>query len=280
MSTHFPILKINNLLIINPAQRCIMLTNKINLKPRLIDWITTVPFLLSFIFILLTFELIQRFASLFGKRAHEISAGLLQSSLVSVLKIFSGVKLEIKRSADVKANTPYLFISNHQSMFDIPIIGSILFSNFPKYVSKKSLAKGIPSISYNLRNGGSALIDRDDREQAQEEIVNLGKRVQKRGVSAVIYPEGTRAREGVLKQFKPGGTLSLLEAAPEVEVVPITIDNSWKILMYNLKPVPFGINIKVHIGSPMKRTESKDGMYYINKSEDFIKETLKQWRGV
>ena len=54
-------------------------------------------------------------------------------------------------------------VSNHQSMFDIVVIGGVLFTNYPKYVAKKELGRWLPSISLNLRRGGNALIDRKDR---------------------------------------------------------------------------------------------------------------------
>jgi 1-acyl-sn-glycerol-3-phosphate acyltransferase len=163
------------------------------MRPRLVDWIVTIPFLLAFGATLLVFDPLQRVARLFGQRPQELVAGALQVALIQVFKI-AGTTLEVERSPKVEPSKPYLFISNHQSLFDIPIFGGLLFSNFPKYVSKAELAKGIPSISYNLRRGGNALIDRGDRDQATEAIRALGRQVCERGVSAVLFPEGTRAR--------------------------------------------------------------------------------------
>ena len=246
------------------------------MKP-LLDWLFTIPFLLTFGGLLGLFDPLQRVARLFGQRPQEITAGALQTGLVWAFRI-CGTRVEVERSPEIKPWTAYLLIANHQSLFDIPIFGAILFSNFPKYVSKRELARWIPSISYNLRRGGNAIIDRRDRAQALTEIRALGHRVATRNVSAVIYPEGTRSRNGDLGPFRPGGTLELLEAAPEVPIVPVTIDNAWKLLRHNLLPVPFGTRVQVRIGAPITRSPNEDRVALLARVREVIQGTLEGWR--
>jgi len=245
--------------------------------PRIVDWIFTIPFLIVFGSVLLVFDPIQRVARLFGQRPHEISVGVMQHLLIYSFKV-AGMSLSVDRSPKVLPGTPYIIISNHQSMLDIPIFGGLLFSNFPKYVSKKSLASGIPSVSYNLRVGGNALIDRADRTQARQAIRALGERAQARGVSAVIYPEGTRSRTGELGAFKPGGTITLLEAAPDLEVVAATIDGSWQMLLHNLLPVPFGVKVRVTFGDPIARRPDLAPQEILETCHDAITDNLQRWR--
>lgn len=245
--------------------------------PRSIDWIFTLPFLIAFCFILVVFDPLQRLARLFGSRPHEVIVGLLQVSLVAALRL-CGTRLDVERSPEIAPHTPYVIIANHQSMFDIPILGALLFTNYPKFVSKRELAHWIPSVSYNLRRGGHALVDRTDRTQALEAIRELGKRAQKRGVSAVIYPEGTRARTGQLRPFKLAGTLALLRAAPTLAVVPVAIDQSWRLLRHNLFPVPFGVRVQVHLGSPIQRGSTDDLSSMLKRVHAEIEEALRRWR--
>jgi len=244
---------------------------------HIVDWIFTVPFLLAFGLILAVFDPLQRLARLFGPRPHEIVVGLLQKSLVGAFRL-CGTKLEVERSPAVRPWTPYLIVANHQSMFDIPILGGLLFSNFPKYVSKRELARWIPSISYNLRRGGNAIIDRKDRGQALAAIRELGEQVERRGVSAVIYPEGTRARAGEVGEFKPAGVAALLDAAPHAAVVAVAVDNSWKLLRHNLLPVPFGTRVRVHIGEPIERSSDEDRAALVGRVQNEIHDTLRRWR--
>ena len=244
---------------------------------RVLDWVFTVPFLLAFGLILVVFDPLQRVARLFGQRPQEIVASALQRSLLWAFRI-CGTRIEVERSPAIRPWTPYIVVANHQSMFDIPIFGGLLFSNFPKYISKRSLARGIPSISYNLRRGGNALIDRSDRDQALAAIRELGEQVRERGVSAVIYPEGTRARHGALGEFKPKGFLELLDAAPGVEVLPVAIDNSWKLLRHNMLPVPFGTHVRVYFGHPIARQPGEDGGALLAHVRDEIDGVLLRWR--
>jgi 1-acyl-sn-glycerol-3-phosphate acyltransferase len=244
---------------------------------RLLDWLFTLPFLLAFGALLVLFDPLQRIARLFGQRPQEIVVGALQTALVAACHL-CGTRFEVERAHAVLPNTPYLLIANHQSMFDIPIIGSLLFTNYPKYVSKRELARWIPSISYNLRVGGNALIDRADRAQAVEAIRALGERAQQRGVSVVIYPEGTRSRAGELKPFKPAGTLTLLEAAPAVAVVPVTIDGSWRLLCHNLLPVPFGTRVRVRFADPIARAPEAGAAQILARAQQEIESTLLRWR--
>ena len=246
-------------------------------RPRIVDWIFTIPFLVSFGAVLLVFDPVQRVARLFGPRPQEIVAGWLQIALVGTFWL-AGTRLDVERSPLVKPHTSYIFIANHQSMFDIPILGALLFSNFPKYVSKRELARWIPSISYNLRRGGNAIIDRGDREQAMQAIRELGTTIQKRNISAVIYPEGTRSRRGELRRFRRAGTLTLLEAAPEAPVVPVTIDESWRLLCFNLFPVPFGTRIRVRIDAPIARHSDEDPSALLHEVRQHIEKTLEGWR--
>ena len=246
-------------------------------KAGIVDWIFSIPFLIAFGTLLLVFDPIQRLARLFGQRPHEVVVGIMQRLLIYAFRL-SGMRLRIDRSCKVQPGTPYILISNHQSMLDVPIFGGLLFSNYPKYIAKKSLARGIPSISYNLRRGGNAVIDRDDRTSAQATIRTLGENAQERGVSVVIYPEGTRSRTGELGHFKPGGTITLLEAAPDLEVVPVTIDGSWKLLRHNLLPVPFGVRIRISFGDPIPRDGNLAPAEIIERCRSTIAANLERWR--
>lgn len=244
---------------------------------RLVDWIFTVPFLFAFGLTLAIFEPIARVARLFGLRPMEITMGVMQRVLLWDFRI-CGTRLTVERSPALKPRTGYLIISNHQSLFDIPIFGGLLFSNYPKYVSKRELGKWLPSISFNLKHGGNALIDRNDPEQAKRAIHELGESAQNRNVAVVIYPEGTRSRDGRLKRFKFGGALELMEAAPHLEMVTATIDGSWKLLRYKAYPIPFGTRVRVRFGDPIARSPEEDRRRVLESMRDEIAATLDEWR--
>ena len=203
----------------------------------------------------------------------------LQKSLVAALRL-CGTRFAVERAGGLAAGRPALFVSNHQSMFDIPILGAILAPHYLKFVSKRELARRwIPSISYNLRRGGNALIDRSDRAEALEAIRKLGvEEVAGRGVSAVIFPEGTRARGGVLAPFRPQGTLALMAAAPDAPVVPVAIDDSWRLLEHGLRPAPFGTRVRVFIGRRSSDRPGEDAGAVVAAAQRQIQDALARWR--
>ena len=246
-------------------------------RPRLVDWLVTPPFLLGFAGTLLAFDPAIRIASLFGPRPQEYVAGVLQWCLLCVFRL-AGTRIAVERDPAFRDGVPYLIIANHQSLFDIPIFGGLLFRSYPKFISKRELAKWLPSISFHLRRGGHAVIDRADRDGATRAIRELGARVRERGIAAVIYPEGTRARGGALGAFKPAGALALLEAAPEVPVVVVAIDESWRLLRFKLMPIPFGTRVRVRIGAPSARQPDEDRVALLERARAEIESTLAGWR--
>jgi 1-acyl-sn-glycerol-3-phosphate acyltransferase len=244
---------------------------------RLLSWAGTLLFLPVFGTILLAFDVTQRLARLFGQRPQEYVAGGLQIALVHAFRL-CGTRVEIERAPGVDPSGRYIVVSNHQSMFDIPILGAFLFWNFPKYISKRSLGRGIPSVSYNLRRGGHVLIDRTDAPAAIAAIRELGTRVRDGRASAVIFPEGTRARDGLLGEFRRGGLTALLEEAPTAAVVPLTIDESWRLLAHNMLPVPWGVRVRVRIGTPIARTSDEDASRLVEAVRAEMLATLMRWR--
>lgn len=244
---------------------------------KIVDWIFTVPFLIGFGLTLAIFEPIARIARRFGLRPMEITMGIMQRVLLGVFRI-GGTRLYVERSPLVRPRTGYIMVSNHQSLFDVPIFGGLLFTNYPKYVSKRELGRWLPSVSFNLTHGGNAIIDRDDPRQAREAIRELGRAAEQRNVAVVIFPEGTRSRDGRLRPFRTGGLAELLAAAPSLQVVPVTIDGAWKLLRYKLFPVPFGTKVRVRFSDPLPRNEAEDPGVVMARARSVIEETLAEWR--
>lgn len=158
----------------------------------------------------------------FGPRAHQKSVEIFNLCIIAGWYV-TGSTASFSQQTDIPTGRTVIFISNHQSMFDIPGIIWFLRKYTPKFVSKKELARGIPGISYNLRVGQAALIDRNDPKQAISELLRFAKHIYENRFSAVIFPEGTRSRTGRLKPFAVGGVATLLKKCPEALVVPIAI---------------------------------------------------------
>ncbi len=241
---------------------------------RIAQWIVTIPFWLAFGLSLLLFDIAGRIVRPFSLRAFEMVMGALQRTLVSVFSIL-GTRIEIERDPGIRPNTGYAIISNHQSVIDIVLIGGMLFTNYPKYVAKVELGKWIPSISLNLKHGGNALIDRKDRMQSIRAITEMAKTAQERNVSVVIFPEGTRSKNGDLGEFKPAGSQALLRAADQLPVVPTAIDGSWR--LHRLWPAPLGQRVRIRFGAPIERSKG-DEKELTAAAHEFIATTLEGWK--
>jgi 1-acyl-sn-glycerol-3-phosphate acyltransferase len=212
--------------------------------------ISTVAMLL-FLLVLVIFHPIQWVClNVFGYQAHKKSVDYLNFCLLRVGHVL-GMTYKIENRELLPENVPLIIVANHQSLYDI--IGIIWFLRkfHPKFVSKKELSKGIPSVSYNLRHGGSVVIDRKDPKQAIPVIKKLADYIELNNRTAVIFPEGTRSRTGKPKEFSHTGIKILCKNAPSAYVVPLTINNSWKLVKFGFFPLGLGNRLTFTVHKPM-----------------------------
>ena len=218
---------------------------------KLVSYPISVVYYLCFGLTLVIFHPIQWFClNVFGYQAHKKSVDYLNFCLTKCTNIL-GTTYSVKNKEVIPNNVPIIFVANHQSLYDI--IGIIWFLRrfHAKFVSKKELGKGIPSVSYNLRHGGSVLIDRKDPKQALPVIKGLGEYIEKHNRSAVIFPEGTRSKTGKPKEFAQSGLKILCKYAPNAYIVPISINNSWKMVKFGAFPMGLGNKLEFIIHEPM-----------------------------
>jgi 1-acyl-sn-glycerol-3-phosphate acyltransferase len=178
----------------------------------------------------------------FGYQAHKKSVDYLNFILLRIVLLL-GVTFSFENRESIPKGVPLIFVANHQSLYDIIAMIWFLRKFHPKFVSKKELGKGVPSVSFNLRHGGSVLIDRKDPKQAIPSIKKMANYIEKHKRSAVIFPEGTRSRTGKPKEFAQTGLKILCKNAPSAYVVPISINNSWKLMKYGTFPYGLGNRI-------------------------------------
>jgi 1-acyl-sn-glycerol-3-phosphate acyltransferase len=219
---------------------------------KALSYLLTPFFYLGFGLILVFFHILQVIAfNLFGYPAHKKVVDLLNYATLKNLLIL-GARVRFVGNPDLPLDRPLIVISNHQSMFDIPPLGWRFRKHHPKYVSKIELGRNIPSISYNLRHGGSALIDRKNVKQAILEIHRFGKYIAKNKYAACIFPEGTRGRDGRMKKFKISGIDALLKNAPDALIVPFVIDGNYRLFEKGSYPLPFGLKIRFKVLDPIE----------------------------
>lgn len=174
-----------------------------------------------------------------GSRAHRRVVDALNGCLIQSLWLLGNRPVMIGELPDA-GGRPLIVVSNHQSTLDVVGLGWYLRRLTPSFVAKRELGRGIPSVSYNLRHSGAALIDRSDARQSLTEIGRLGVRIQETGGTAVIFPEGTRSRHGGIKPFAAAGVKILLKKAPTARVLPVCIHDSWRLNPFGKFPMSVG----------------------------------------
>ncbi len=240
---------------------------------KFLSYLFSALFAIVFFLILLVFHAIQWICLKFGYQAHKVSVDWLNWFLVQALLVL-GNPVKFTKHHPIPKGVTIIFVSNHQSMFDIPPIIWHMRKHHPKFVSKIELGKGIPSVSFNLRHGGAALINRKDAKQAFSELNKFGKRIHDNHWSAVIFPEGTRSRNGEPKKFSLNGLKMIIQSNPEAYIVPIAINKSWKIFKYGKYPLGMFNKITLESFEPIHLKDA-DIDQVLAQTESVIKEHIK-----
>ena len=238
---------------------------------RFISYFLSSIFAVVFLSFLVIFQPLQWLSHrIFGLKYHAKVVAILNFFLVKSMLIL-GIPIYYKNEYEIPDHVPLIIVSNHQSTFDIPPLNWFFRKYNPKFVAKIELGKGIPSVSYNLKHGGAALINRKDPKQAISALVDYAKRVNENNWAAVIFPEGTRSRTGKPKPFATNGLKVLTKHNPNGYVVPVTINNSWKVFKYGKFPLGIGSPMTITTHKPLKIS----GMSFetlLQETEAIIKE--------
>jgi 1-acyl-sn-glycerol-3-phosphate acyltransferase len=160
----------------------------------------------------------------------------------------AGTPLQIEGLARIPAG-PVVYASNHSSMFDIWALAAGMPGSI-RFVAKQELAR-IPLLGQAMLAAGHVTIDRTNRNRAMDAYAEAARRIHERGVSTVVFPEGTRSRTGELLPFKnaPFG----LAIAAQVPLVPVYVHDTFRILpkgAWRLRPTP----IRIMVGEPISTT--------------------------
>jgi 1-acyl-sn-glycerol-3-phosphate acyltransferase len=205
----------------------------------------------------------------FGYDAHKKSVDALIFFLIASTYVL-GTKYKIKNPHKLPTRVPLIIAANHQSWYDIVSLGWFIRKAHPKLISKIELGKGIPSISYYLNHGGSVLIDRKNAKQSLTAIKEMAQYIETNKRSTVIFPEGTRSKTGKPKPFAENGLKILCKYAPSSCIVPVTINNSWKITRWGAFPLSIGNTIELIVHETIPVTDMPFSEVFNNTEQSII----------
>jgi 1-acyl-sn-glycerol-3-phosphate acyltransferase len=158
-----------------------------------------------------------------------------------LILVTTGVRVTVAGLERLEPGRTYVFVSNHQSIYDIPI----LFWSLPyqlRIIAKESLGN-VPFLGWHLRRTGHMLVDR--RRPDRSRIFGWASRLTSNGLSLIVFPEGTRSRDGRVARFKGGGFLLALQAG--LPVVPLSIVGSRHVMLKGrLATYPGTVRLVVH----------------------------------
>jgi len=162
-----------------------------------------------------------------------------------VIVRFAGVRIHVESQAPLDPKVPYVFLANHASSLDIWAV-FVAVPRRIRLVAKKQLSR-IPLFGWVMWAGRFIFIDRQNAHAARRSIEEAGKRIHG-GDSVLLFPEGTRTRDGSLGDFKKGGFHLAIKAG--VPIVPVAIRGSRRLMPRGSLLLRQG-QVEVILGNPI-----------------------------
>ena len=180
------------------------------------------------------------------------------------LLLVSAIKVSVKGYQHINLKKPCIYMSNHLSNFDIPVLLANLPAQF-RWLAKAELFK-IPIFGHAMQRAGYISINRSDRKSAIESLKRAAMSV-KDGTSIMIFPEGTRSQEHAIQPFKKGGFVLAVDSG--VPIVPIVINGTWDIMSKDRILIRSG-NVVLNITEPIETSA------YNRKTKDDLMKKVRQ----
>lgn len=169
-------------------------------------------------------------------------------SWVWTVLFFAGAKVRrISGLENIDRKRSYVFVANHQSLFDIPL----LFHALPHSIvmtPKKELFR-IPFMGWAIKAAGFIEIDRSRPELARERLRKAAQRLKGKRISVLMFPEGTRSATGEIKPFKKGAFHVAFDL--DVAMVPVSVHGTRAIASKGSLRIRPG-DVRVHVGEPVE----------------------------
>ena len=188
--------------------------------------------------------------------------------------LIGGVRLKVTGLENLNEKAAYVFVSNHSSQFDIPALQYSVPNKF-SIVYKKELGK-IPLFGWQMKLGPYIMIDRQNVESALTSIEKAKKMMSEKGVSVLLFAEGTRSRTGEVQPFKRGAFY--LASRVGFPIIPVSLSGTEKILPKGKFRIKSG-TINIHFDKPIL-TENinnrKDELELMEKVRDIIIQNIRK----
>ena len=221
------------------------------------------------LFLTLVVSLIALFLTLVLRKGAASVQGLAAWWASSICSA-SGVGVAISGTEQLNPEKPYIFAANHSSQFDIFVLQGFLGVDF-RWLAKKELFN-VPIWGPAMRRSGYIPIDRSHGRKAIKSLDEAAQKIAT-GTSVVIFPEGTRSKDGKLHDFKAGAMVLAIKSA--VPIVPVAILGTYEILPKGKLLMTPG-KVQIRVGRPIetKNYRSKDKHDLARVSQEAVADLL------
>lgn len=236
------------------------------------------------VFLLLPYAVILIFSyPLSIKFASHVSNRVVKKiapKLFAVFSFFNTIKFRGYSDNKDKLPDQFLLISNHQGLIDIPVYMNFLRNYDLRFVAKKELGRHIPLVSEMLRSQKHCLVPRTGSPAlAMKTLEKFGKQVMAEKQIPVLFPEGTRSRDGNVGNFYAAGFRKLSDITG-LPVVVCALDGGWKFgklnkILTNLQNSVYRVKILKIYDAPQNKEEQ---VKILTESHELIITQLEEWR--
>lgn len=215
-----------------------------------------------------------------ARRISEYCVKKMPPKVFGLLEKINGFKFFGYDESKTKLPAQYMIISNHQSLFDIPAFLRFMPEVDLRFIAKDTLGKGIPMVSPMLKSQQHCLIPRNVRPLESVKLISdFGHRSKEQNLIPVLFPEGTRSRDGELGKFYSAGFRTLSEASG-LDVVVCALDGGWKFaglkgLVKNMQKGSYRLEVLKVYPAPKTKEECA---HILEEGKELIQKKLEEWR--
>ncbi len=182
---------------------------------------------------------------------------LISKWALRMARVILGIRIDVSGIEGIEKRKTYIFMSNHLSIIDGPLLFMLIPQSL-RVIIKKEVFR-IPIIAQAMRQAGLIPVDRKRLKGGKESIDRASRMIREKGFSFLIFPEGTRSRDGELQPFKRGGVFLALNS--QVDIFPVTIKGTYEMMPKRSFFIKKG-NVRVIFHPPV----SVEGFHHQNRS--------------
>jgi len=196
---------------------------------------------------------------------HKVS-NLLMKVWTNIVLFIYGIKVNVYGAENIEPSKGKIYIANHSSYLDIFVQLAKLPDNV-RMIYKKEINK-VPILGWAMLAAGFIPIDRENIRSAMKSLSKAAEKV-KKGLSVVIYPEGTRTKDGKVSEFKRG--MFFLADKSQADIMPVSMSGTFELMRIGKMKVRPG-TVNMVIGKPVKYRKDKE---LLNEIRNTVIENLK-----